>query len=570
MTTHTMPHDPTSPFHAGEQAVQAKLGVRHVEAFARRAVRDYLPEQHRAFHTAQPFLVVAARDQLGRPWATLLEGPEGFATSPDPRHLHIAAKPAPGDALTHAFKDGADIGILGIELATRRRNRVNGTIAAAHTTRGPRAKIGAQNDAYTGTPGFLFEVGQSFGNCPQYIRERGWVRVPDNQPKPAIRKPALTAHQQAWVKGADTFFIASGYRGEDENPAYGMDASHRGGEPGFVDVLDETTLRFPDYSGNNHYNTIGNMVLNPRAGYLFVDFSTGSLLQITGTVSLDWNSDAIQHYPGARRLITLVIDETIEIHNAVGLRWAEDVEAVRPLRLINKVQETEDITSFTFEAKDGAALAGFLPGQHLPIEVAIPGHAGTARRTYSLSNAPTDSHYRISVKREADGLVSKYLHDHLQVGDTLRARAPAGDFVLDTGDTPLVLISAGVGITPMLSMLYAVAGDNINRPVWFVHGARSGQQYAHRDEVIALAQHHGNTTLCTTFSQPNSTDLMGIDYDHHGRINADMLKQLPHAANALYYMCGPTQFMAVMQATLENLGVPSGQIHFETFGPAGS
>ncbi|MDH3742371.1 MAG: ferredoxin, partial [Hyphomicrobiales bacterium] len=138
-----------SPFHPGEQAVQERLGVRDIEDWARKVVRDHLPEQHRAFHTAQPFLVAAARDGRDRPWVTLLDGPDGFVTSPDPGHLVIRSKPSPGDALEQSFEAGADVGILGIELATRRRNRVNGRVAENG------------NDAIT------FRVDQAFGNCPQ-------------------------------------------------------------------------------------------------------------------------------------------------------------------------------------------------------------------------------------------------------------------------------------------------------------------------------------------------------------------------------------------------------------------
>ena len=143
-----------SPFHYGEQKVQEQLGVRDIETWARKIVRDYLPEQHREFHTSLPFLLVAARDRKGRPWVTLLDGAEEFVSSPDTRHLVIESKPAQGDALEDAFEIDADVGILGIELATRRRNRVNGRIVG------------------NGLGAITFRVDQSFGNCPQYIRER--------------------------------------------------------------------------------------------------------------------------------------------------------------------------------------------------------------------------------------------------------------------------------------------------------------------------------------------------------------------------------------------------------------
>ena len=146
-----------SPFHAGEQAVQDRVGVRDaIEPWARRVVRSFLLDEHRAFYAALPFLVVAARDGGGRPWVTLLTGPPGFASAPDARSLAIGARPATGDALEGSLTDGTDVGILGIELATRRRNRVNGRIAAD------------RDGALTLT------VDQAFGNCPQYIRERAW------------------------------------------------------------------------------------------------------------------------------------------------------------------------------------------------------------------------------------------------------------------------------------------------------------------------------------------------------------------------------------------------------------
>jgi predicted pyridoxine 5'-phosphate oxidase superfamily flavin-nucleotide-binding protein len=240
-----------SPFHAGEQTIQERLGVRDIEAWARRVVRTYLPEEHRAFYSALPFLVAAARDASGRPWATLLVGPEGFVSSPEPRSLVIDAKPVPGDALEGALGEGADLGLLGIEFATRRRNRLNGRVAADVS--------GA----------LVCSVDQSFGNCPAYIREREWRRVEDEPPRAHVRGRRLTSRQRAWISEAYTLFIASGYRGDGESATFGMDASHRGGDPGFVRVDGDTRLVFPDYAGNNHFNTTGNLVLDPRC--LFVD-----------------------------------------------------------------------------------------------------------------------------------------------------------------------------------------------------------------------------------------------------------------------------------------------------------
>ena len=549
------PQQIESPFHAGEQQVQARLGVRDIEDWARKVVRPHLPEQHRAFHTALPFLIAAARDAEGRPWATLLAGPEGFVTSPDPRSLVIAAAPPPGDALEGALGEspveGADLGLLGIEFATRRRNRVNGRIA--------RREAGA----------LVFAVEQSFGNCPQYIRERGWRRATDEAAGAPRRGARLTPSQQAWIAAADTFFIASGHRGAGESPSFGMDASHRGGDPGFVAVEGETRLVFPDYAGNNHYNTIGNLVLDPRAGLLFIDFETGSLLQLSGRASVDWDSAALARFPGARRLVEVAVEAVVELPGALTLRWQPEAESVRSLRLVEKRPESADVTSFVFEARDGGPLPPFDAGQHLPLELNVTGVEEPVGRTYSLSGDPAAPRYRISVKREPKGLVSRHLHDAVEVGAILEARKPAGDFVLPCGQCPIVLVGAGVGVTPLASMLHALAAEETGRPVWFVQGARDGAHHPLAKEVRALAATRPELRLHVAYSQPRAEDEAGRDYDSAGRIDGDLLARLVEARDAHYLLCGPLGFMAGIQDDLEARGVPAEQIHTESFGPQG-
>ena len=454
-----------SPFHEGEQRVQERLGVREaIEPWARKVVRPSLPEEHREFYGQLPFIVAAARDARGRPWATILADEPGFLTSPDPRTLVSSAMPRAGDALAGALAEGADVGLLGIELATRRRNRVNGRIAAASHA------------------GFTLAVKQSFGNCPQYIHERHWRHEPPSAAPTARRHGALDARLRGWVEGADTFFIASGHRGQGESPTFGMDASHRGGQPGFVRVEDERHLVFPDYSGNNHYNTLGNLLLDPRAGLLFVDFERGGLLQLTGLATIEWDPRDLERFPGARRMVAFELDEAVEVEGALPLRWDAPTGSVRSLRLLEKLRESEDVTSFVFEARDDGPLPDWSAGQHLPLEVEIPGQSSVARRTYSLSNAPGEGRYRITVKRDPQGLVSRHLHDRLDPGDILNSRAPGGEFVLhETGDRPVVLVSAGVGLTPLVSMLYAQVTSEEGRRVWFVHSARDGRH--HRGDI---------------------------------------------------------------------------------------
>jgi ferredoxin-NADP reductase/predicted pyridoxine 5'-phosphate oxidase superfamily flavin-nucleotide-binding protein len=544
--------NPASPFHAGEQAVQSRLGVRQaIEPWARKVVRPFLPDQHREFYSQLPFVVASARDADERQWVTLLSGPEGFIQSPDASGLQISARPHPGDALAEALQPGADLGLLGIELETRRRNRVNGRVGML------------QED------GFRFDVGQAFGNCPQHITGRAWRRV-ETAPEEAVatRHRRLTAGMQGWISSADTFFIGSGYRGEGAaNEAFGMDASHRGGAPGFVKVLNDTRLVFPDYAGNNHFNTIGNLVLDPRVGLLFVDFETGSLMQITGRATIDFDSDEVARYPGAQRLVIIDIEEIVLLERVLPLRWSEPRDAVRALRVVHKIRESDDITSFVLAARDGGELADFEAGQHLPIEVRVDGYDHPLQRTYSLSIGPGTGQYRITVKREPFGTVSRHLHDTIHEGDFINAAAPAGDFFLEKSGRPVVLISAGVGVTPMVSMLQAEAGSPQHRPVIFIHGARDGAHHPLASEVQALVRHSENLRLVVAYSRPRAEDAAGFDYHHTGRIDAELIEAAVPDNDADFYLCGPTGFMADIITALSERGVPDDRIRTETFGP---
>ncbi len=538
----------SSPFHVGEQQVQERLGVRAIENWARKVVRDHLPEQHQAFHTSLPFLVAAARDRRGRPWATLLVGRDGFVTSPDLRTLVIDARPPAGDALDGALAAGADVGLLGIELATRRRNRLNGRIAA------------------DGNGALVCAVDQSFGNCPQYIRERAWRRADGERAGAPRRGRRLTPEQSAWIAGADTFFIASGYRGEGESAAFGMDASHRGGDPGVVAVVGGAELCFPDFAGNDHFNTLGNLVLDPRAGLLFVDFASGSLLQLTGRARIDWDSDAVARVAGARRLVHFEIEEVVELPRAVPLRWSIEAGSLRSLRLVEKIRESADVSSFWLEARDGGALPPFEAGQHLPVELDVPGVAEKVRRSWSLSGNPAGSRYRITVKREPEGLASRHLHDRLEPGALLAAGLPAGDFTLQCRRCPVALVSAGVGLTPLVSMLHAVAAEAGEGPVWFVHGARDGRHHSLSQEVRRLAATRPGIRVHTRYSRPLADD---TGHDDVGRVDGALLERLVAASEAHYYLCGPPSFLADLVDDLERRGVPAGHIHCESFGPRG-
>ncbi|MGF6484189.1 pyridoxamine 5'-phosphate oxidase family protein [Paraburkholderia sp. JPY419] len=298
-----------SPFHAGEQDAQQRAGVRDVaESMGRRGIRRFMPEQHREFFAAQPFLVIGGVDASGQPWATLRASSPGFVTSPDARTLRIEGGALAGDPLAAAWREGAQLGALGIEPRTRRRNRVNGVVRSV------------QGDT------LQFEVMQSFGNCPKYIQSR--------TPSFIERDPAATRAQpeiaerlgradRELLASADTFFIASANLSEEAGVGKGVDVSHRGGAPGFVRVDDATTLTTPDYSGNRFFNTIGNLVHDPRAGLLVIDFATGDLLFLAVRAEVIWDGDELAAFAGAQRLVRFHVDEVRRSRGALPFQWSQ-------------------------------------------------------------------------------------------------------------------------------------------------------------------------------------------------------------------------------------------------------
>jgi len=326
---------------------------------------------------------------------------------------------------------------------------------------------------------------------------------------------------------------------------------------------------FPDYAGNNHFNTLGNVLMDPRAGLLFVDFERGDLLQLTGRAHVDWDSPEIDRTPGARRLIRFEIEEWVSLEGAMPLRWEAPAGERRALRLIEKRRESADVTSFVLVSPDGGRLPEFEAGQHLPVELAIPGQASPVLRTYSLSGSTDAPHYRLSVKREARGLASRYLHDELAVGSLLSAAAPQGSFTLDdASERPVVLVSAGVGLTPLVSMLHTLVARDTGHAVWFVHGARDGQHHPLRREVERLVASAASAHVHVAYSRPGPGDSLGRDYDSPGRIDSALLEKLLPGFDADFYLCGPRRFMAAIHAHLEERGVPPDRIRSESFGPA--
>jgi ferredoxin-NADP reductase/MOSC domain-containing protein YiiM/ferredoxin len=230
--------------------------------------------------------------------------------------------------------------------------------------------------------------------------------------------------------------------------------------------------------------------------------------------------------------------------------------------------EGEDVISIRLEDPDGAPLPAPSPGQYLTLRIQ-PGDAQRSLlRNYSLSGPPDAGYYRIAVKREPNGAASGYLHTRLAVGDQLDIAAPRGTFILDRTHAPVLLISAGIGVTPVLAMLQALAAEHVDREVWWLHGARSGRDHAFAAETRALLASLPNVRTHLCYSRPGPDDRTGRDFDSAGRLTASLLTKLETPRNAEAYLCGPTPFMEEISAGLAAMGIEASCIHTEPFGPA--
>jgi predicted pyridoxine 5'-phosphate oxidase superfamily flavin-nucleotide-binding protein len=296
-------------FHEGERAMQARVGVEERLALVgAQVIRSYMPEQHRDFFHALPFIIIGSLDGTGQAWASMLAGPPGFIDSLDAERLVIHTLPSSDSPLALGLAAGMSVGMLGIEPHTRRRNRMNGVVA------------------HVGADGFEVNVRQSFGNCPKYIQARRPAFSELHRPAmEVIRNVQLDADAKALIAAADTFFIATAHpaAASGSDRANGVDVSHRGGRPGFIRIDDDSTVTVPDFVGNNFFNTLGNLMLNPRAGLLFVDYVNGDLLHIAVEVQIIEEATEVAAFAGAQRLMRLRIRETLLVPGAQALTWSE-------------------------------------------------------------------------------------------------------------------------------------------------------------------------------------------------------------------------------------------------------
>lgn len=314
-------------FHRDEVALQTRVGVAEKMAWVgRMAMHPYLPDQHRRFYPLLGQLFVGAADADNRLWATAVYGQPGFVSAPSEQQLIMGARFPSGDPLENQLHEGDQIALLGLEFESRRRNRANGVVADLCAGADTDVDAGDDTGGLTGS-GFRVNVEQCFGNCPKYIQRRRLIIREQQQSERQAHRftfEFLASDLVDRIQSADCFFIASradhGVATLTEN-GKGVDISHRGGEPGFVKVLNNRQLVFADFAGNRFFNTLGNLLGNPHCGLLFLDFDSGDHLHLSGRAHCLWQQTDALPIPGYERNIVFTLEKAVLVTAACPWSW---------------------------------------------------------------------------------------------------------------------------------------------------------------------------------------------------------------------------------------------------------
>lgn len=302
--------DTNSIFHDGEIQIHERLDIKKsMQSKGKTMISFEISFALQIFYHLQSMIFVGSIDKNGYPWSSILTGEPGFSKALNPKTLNINATPINGDPLLNNIGTGNFIGTLTIEFIKRkRRGRINGVIIPSNENNG-----------------ITLSISQAYSNCAKYIqtREVKFFEIEQSVDGTEISETKyLTENQMSFIKQADTFFLSSYYIEDTSNHSHGVDISHRGGNPGFIKVNSKQQIIFPDYKGNNAFNSMGNILKNPVAGLLFINFETGSTLQITGDTETITEPSKLIDFNGAVGLVQLSIVKVVEIKNAIDYRWA--------------------------------------------------------------------------------------------------------------------------------------------------------------------------------------------------------------------------------------------------------
>jgi ferredoxin-NADP reductase/predicted pyridoxine 5'-phosphate oxidase superfamily flavin-nucleotide-binding protein len=545
-----------SPYHEGELAIQQRVDETETARINAGAIDKTILAGALRFIEQQPMVVIGSMDPKGQVWVSTLFGNPGFIRAVDNKTLELdisQPRSAECDPLWNNLLENPDVGLLVIELGSRRRIRINGRAR----------KVSAKR--------ILIDVERAYPNCPKYIQRRDWKTLDTNEQHattPGTFGEKLNESQKKLIQNADTLFVASAH------PDHGVDASHRGGHPGFVHIFNNQQLRIPDFTGNSMFNTLGNFTSYPYAGIIFVDFgsdiSGGRLLQLTGKAEILWDmddsqqDDSLKETGGTRRYWQFDITRWQESVLPYRFSWElldaspfipelqrySNFDETLSLQVEHIQQETDRVKSFRLRADDGKALPEVLAGAHLQVMVKLP-DGSEAKRHYSLLNHPDDrSWYEIGVLKEPEGRGgSRYMHEHVSEGDTLEIQLPKNAFPMATHANHSILIAGGIGITPILSMMHILSSRNKSFEMHY--SARTFAGLAFRDRIERVASDSANFYAT---KEPNGQ-----------RLDLKELLATPKPGVHVY-ICGPRGMISAVREVAEAKGWHLSQIHFESFG----
>ncbi|KAG2378336.1 hypothetical protein C9374_008479 [Naegleria lovaniensis] len=634
-----------SNFHEGECFFQHQVGLSEDKSSQlSQFVRNYMPMQHREFYEKMPFLLVSSMDEKERVWASIIVAHPPFlqestnvqtlqestndltlpyqakpmvslARTLDDRSIHIETMLLHGDPLQNNLKSEIPIGILGIEPHTRRRNRVNGRV------KGSVAFSNSGINDHHETVSFLLEVDVTMGNCPKYIQAREWNwkdrRREEGYGNVSRGLWVLPSQLEEFISKSDAFFIASASKesmsSSSLNPTehdrrQGLDVSHRGGKPGFVTVsrtisqvekTEQTILEYPEYLGNFMFNTLGNIVTNPKVGLLFINFDNGDLLYMTGKAFV---AQGFQSKPGAQHTVRFYLEEWIYSQKQVPFEWKYLSESIyNPqvqfqsslskvnsnklgmdsivVRCKDRKKETHDTVTYTFST---AVALGTLQkaGQYGTFLIDM-GPSGVVERSWTLTSPGGAGLYEISitVKTKEGGLVSNYLYEHMWPEKELRLKGIEGTFTLedcihDLNETKyLVFIAGGIGITPFMSILRRKKLQQLQsiipqlEKIHLIHVVRTEQDLVFRSEIEKMVHHEFKDVF--VFHPFLTASHISEDWKGgRGRLSkTDLEKIICHEQllETQVMMCGPFGFMENIENIMQEIGLEKGRLHSEQF-----
>ena len=549
------------PFHQGELDVQRLAKESHIAQRNGGVISDTILAGAIPFIAQQNMLLVSSLDAQGYVWTSVLMGRAGFISAQSTTSLLLDTRyiiKQTNDPLWQNIINNPQVGLLAIELDTRRRFRINGIIR----------KISQSS--------FVIEVEQAYPNCPKYIQRRS-LKISDDavfKPLTAPNKGIRLMDQQVeLITTADSLFVgsASPTANDSKNRSvtgqlqkHGGDVSYRGGYPGFVEVLNGSRLRIPDYQGNSMFNTLGNIQAYPKAGIAFIDFDQGRLLQVSGRAKILWHhKDPSNKTNGTQRFWELDIENWQETDLPPEMDWhffdysphnprQQKRKAITKLNL--KIQSIEDksptIKLFTLASEDGSILPTFEPGAHLPIELTLDDKAKIERHYSLVSSNEENRFYQIAVQREDNGRGgSMHLHQNGQVNTLISAKSPRNEFPLSPIGQHTILIAGGIGITPILSMLRALVDKDASFEIHY--SAKTLADLAFKKEVSDLAGNKAHFYY-STGENAKRLDLNSV------------MQKIQNDSHV--FLCGPIRLIETARNIGEILGINSAQIHFESFG----